>query len=717
MPRNPSLENAPNLDDWIVFEADGRVTVRSGKVDIGQHVSTAVATIAAEELDIDPARIDVPIAITGIAPNEGITSGSMSMETSGEAVRRAAATAKRHLLGLAAEALEADAGALEVNDGLVRVADSNKTISYWELMEAKAFDIEVDEDIDLKSPDQFKYMGRKTVAREMQDIVTGGHMFVHDMVWPDMLHARLVRPPHYWAKLKSIDEGAGERLGAQGLELVVNGSFIAVAGPDEWTAVKAAERLANDITWNMGDGLKSQDVFDSLLGNPRLSFPVVDGVPQEEDVPPLGNPPADAVLTLSAHFERPYTMHGSIAPSSAGAIFEDGKLTVWTHSQGIYLLRMSMADALQMEPGDVTLHHALGSGCYGHNGADDAALDAALIAREIPGKQILVKWTRDDEHAWEPYSSAMAMRLRASIDDDGRIIDWSHETYSDTHVMRPRPGANRAGAARLLAMRMVANPLAAPVPEPAMGFHIGIHRNLDPLYEFPERRLVKNLVRDLPLRTSAMRTLGAYSNVFAIESFMDELAEAAGADPVEFRLNHLSDERGRDCIEAAAKALRGDAEEPPEGRGWGFGFARYKNVQAYAAVGIELEVTDAAEVKLHRAVIAADAGQVVDPDGLAAQMEGGLIQAASWALYEEVTFDQDGITSRDWDSYPIMRFDNVPEIEVILMERPNAPFLGAGEASSGPAGAAIANAIYNVAGIRMRRLPLTPDAIRSAAMA
>jgi len=307
--------------------------------------------------------------------------------------------------------------------------------------------------------------------------------------------------------------------------------------------------------------------------------------------------------------------------------------------------------------------------------------------------------------------------LRASIDDDGKIMDWSHESYSDTHVMRPRPGANRAGAARLLAMRMVENPLPAPVPEPAMGFHIGIHRNLDPLYDFPERRLVKNLVRELPLRTSAMRTLGAYANVFAIESFMDELAEAAGADPVAFRLDHLSDARGRDCLEAAAKALRGDATDPPEGRGWGFGFARYKNVQAYAAVGIELEVTDAADVKLHRAVIAADAGQVVDPDGLAAQMEGGLIQAASWALYEEVTYDQDGITSRDWDTYPIMRFDNIPDIEAILMQRPNAPFLGAGEASSGPAGAAIANAVYNAAGIRMRRLPLTPDAIRSAAMA
>jgi len=310
----------------------------------------------------------------------------------------------------------------------------------------------------------------------------------------------------------------------------------------------------------------------------------------------------------------------------------------------------------------------------------------------------------------------MAMRLCASIGDDGKVIKWSHESYSDTHVMRPRPGANRAGAARLLAMRFIADSLPAPVPEPAMGFHIGIHRNLDPLYDFPERRLVKNLVRDLPLRTSAMRTLGAYSNVFAIESFMDELAQAAGADPVEFRLAHLSDDRARDVVEAVGKALRGGEPDAPEGHGWGFGFARYKNVQSYAAVGVELEVTDAAEVKLHRAVIAVDAGQVVDPDGLSAQMEGGLIQAASWALYEEVTFDGGGITSRDWDTYPIMRFDNIPEIKVILMERPNAPFLGAGEASSGPAGAAIANAVYNATGIRIRRLPMTPENLRRTAM-
>lgn len=717
MPRNPSLENHPKLDDWIEIGSGERVTVRSGKVDIGQHVTTAVALIAAEELDIEPDRIDIPIAVTGIAPNEGITSGSMSMEQSGEAVRRAAATARRHLLGLAAETLEADAGELEVNDGLIRVAGTNRTTTYWELMQGRQFGIDVDEDIELKSPDQFKHMGQKTIAREMPGIVTGAHTFVHDMTWPDMLHARLVRPPHYWAKLKSIAGDAEKRLAGQGLELVVDGSFIAVAGEDEYAAVKAAERLKNDTEWDMGDGLKPQDVFQSLTENERVALPVIDGIPQEQPVPELGDPPASTAITLSARYERPYTMHGSIAPSSAAAIFEDGKLSVWSHSQGIYLLRIAMADALRMEPVDVTLHHALGSGCYGHNGADDVALDAALIARALPGRHILVKGTRDDEHAWEPYSPAMAMQLRASVNGDGLVTDWSHETYSDTHVMRPRPGANRAGAARLLAMRMVENPLDAPLAEPAMGFHIGIHRNLDPLYDFPERRLVKNLVRDLPLRTSAMRTLGAYSNVFAIESFMDELAEAAGTDPVEFRLKHLGDARARDCLEAADKALRGTAETPPEGRGWGFGFARYKNVQSYAAVGIELEVTDIAEVKLHRAVIAADAGQVVDPDGLSAQMEGGLIQAASWALYEQVTFDKDGITSRDWDSYPILRFGNVPEIEVILMRRPNAPFLGAGEASSGPAGAAIANAVHNATGIRLRRLPLTPDAIRAAAMA
>jgi CO/xanthine dehydrogenase Mo-binding subunit len=407
-------------------------------------------------------------------------------------------------------------------------------------------------------------------------------------------------------------------------------------------------------------------------------------------------------------------MHGSIGPSAALALFEEGRLTVWTHSQGIYILRASMAEALGMDIEALRLIHVPGAGCYGHNGADDVALDAALVARAVPGTPVMLKWTREDEHAWEPYGSCMTMDLRASLDANGRVSAWSHESYSDTYNMRPRTGLNKIGPARLLATRYLAEPLDVPVPQPAMGRHVGIHRNLDPIYTFADTRLVKHLVSGLPLRTSALRALGAYANVFAIESLMDELAAAAGRNPVEFRLDHLVDPRAVDVLKAAAKCI-GDWDEVP-GRGRGIAFAQYKNNSTYAAVGLEVEVTDAAEVRLHRAVIAADAGQVVDPEGLTAQLEGGLIQAASWTLHEEVRHDRSGITSRDWDSYPILRFDNIPRIETILLDRPNSPFLGAGEATAGPTAAAIANAIRDATGLTLRRLPFTPDAIRAAAM-
>jgi CO/xanthine dehydrogenase Mo-binding subunit len=408
-------------------------------------------------------------------------------------------------------------------------------------------------------------------------------------------------------------------------------------------------------------------------------------------------------------------MHGALGPSAALAWLEDGRLSVWTHSQGIYVLRASLAEALDMDLEALRLVHVPGPGCYGHNGADDVALDAALVARAIPGTPVLLKWSREDEHAWEPYGTCMAMDLTASLDAEGSVVAWSHESSGDTYAMRPRPGPDRMGPRRLLAMRHLAQALDAPVAQPVMARHVGIHRNLEPLYTFADPRLVKHLVRGLPLRTSSLRTLGAFANVFAIESFIDELAEAAGEDAVAFRLRHLDDERARAVIEAAAARLA--APPPVPGRGRGIGFAQYKNAKAYAAIGIELEVTDAAEVRLHRAVIAADAGQVVDPGGLTAQLEGGMLQAASWTLYDAVTFDSSGITSRDWEGYPILGFDNVPEIETVLLDRPDAPFLGAGEASSGPTGAAIANAIQDATGLRLRRLPFTPDAIRTAALA
>jgi CO/xanthine dehydrogenase Mo-binding subunit len=590
-------------------------------------------------------------------------------------------------------------------------------VSFKELAGGKHFGIPVDTDVELKAPDTYTQIGKPAAPRGAMDQSTGQTVFVHDMVMDGMWHARVVRPPHSKARLSELDGTVHEKLAAQDLAIVRDGSFLAVAGVDEFAVIKASERLAATATWDGGSGLDETDIFTALTENNRLSFPVVGGTPEKSPVPDLPEPPADAATTLSARFERPYQMHGSIGPSAAMAVMENGAITVWTHSQGIYPLRDTIAEALGLTAGDITIHHALGSGCYGHNGADDAAFEAVLVARAFSGRPILLKWTREDEHAWEPYASAMAVKLHASLNAAGQIIDWSGDAYSDTHMGRPRSGPDNAGPARLLANRFRQEAIAPWLPMPNFGNHGGLHRNLDPYYTFKERRLVKHLVRGLPHRTSSMRCLGAVANVFALECFMDELASAAGIDAVEFRLNHLHDERARAVLQAAAEGIGWRGIELADGHGQGIAFARYKNALTYAAVAVELEVDDAANVHLKRVFIAADSGEVIDADGLKAQLEGGFMQAASWALYEQVTHDRDGITSRDWESYPILKFDNVPEIEVRLLDRPGDESLGAGEATSGPSVAAIANAIHDATTLRLRRMPFNPDAIRAAAMA
>ena len=717
MAANPSLANNPSLDDWLSLGPGGTVTVLSGKVDIGQRISTAVAMLVADELEIDLARVETVRTETGLSPDEGITSGSYSMTQTGEAVRRAAATARRHLLARAASLLDVDAATLEVDDGTVHSRATNRTTSYWELAEGTPFGIDVDPDAPLKPREALRHVGTAATAREMEDLVRGRPHFLQDMSRPGMLHARVVRPPHYHARYVGIDPRVSARLAGEGIEIVREGSFVAVAADDEYRAVKAAERLAAAIVWDKGDGLPTGDIYESLRGNERVSLPVVDGAPIEAPVPPPGDPPEGAAATLEARYERPYQMHASLGPSAAMAEYADDRLTIVSHSQGIYFLRAALAETFDLAPDAVRIVHAPGAGCYGHNGADDAALDAAIVACALPGRPVMLKWTREEEHAWEPYGTCMAMDLRASLDPGGNILAWSHESFGDTFMMRPRPGPDGIGPARLLSMRFLDDPLDPPVMGPAMGPHIGIHRNLDPLYDLPGKRLVKHLVRGMPLRVSALRSLGAYANVFAIESFMDELAGEAGLDPVEFRLRHLSDPRARAVIEAAAGRLHPAGPDCPEGRGRGIAFARYKNIAAYAAVAIEVSVTDAAEIRLERCAIAADAGEIVDRAGLAAQLEGGAIQAASWTLHETVTFDGGGITSRDWETYPILGFDNVPEFETVLVDPGREPFLGAGEATAGPTAAAIANAVRAATGLRLRRIPFTPDAVRAAALA
>jgi CO/xanthine dehydrogenase Mo-binding subunit len=384
----------------------------------------------------------------------------------------------------------------------------------------------------------------------------------------------------------------------------------------------------------------------------------------------------------------------------------EGKLTVWNHTQGVFLLRQVLAQVLGLETAAVQVIHSEGAGCYGHNGAEDAALDAALLARAVPGRPVSLKWIRADEHGWEPYGSAMVLKLQASLDAEGTINDWNHDVWSYPHSTRPRPSG--AGESGLLAAWHLERPFTPPTPRNLMGTHFGGYRNADPLYTFPQRRIVNHFVPNSPLRTSALRSLGAYANVFAIESFMDELAAAAGVDPVAFRLRHLTDERAKAVIEAAAKKANWRVGKRPSGnngRGQGIAFAQYKNSQCYAAIVVDVRVEDG-QIHLERAIIAADAGQVVNPDGLSNQLEGGFVQAASWTLAEAVTFDETGILSQDWDSYPILRFAGVPIIETVLLNRPKLPFLGSGEATQNPTPAAIANAVFDAVGVRLRQLPL-----------
>ncbi len=711
---NPSLINSPDLDSWIVLDADGTVHVRSGKVDIGQRISTALSVLVGEELEINPERIVIDAPDTSY-PDEGITSGSNSMMQSGNALRYAAATARRHLLENAAKALDAAVDELTMDDGLISVRDTNQSVSYVEAMDGQPFGIPVDPDVPLKAAENYRWIGNETAPRHMADMVTGAMTYLHDMVMPDMLHARPVRPPRYAAQLTALDEAVVERLQSDGINVVRDGSFLAVAGEDEYAVVQAAGRLARAATWASAD-LNAADLYGQLTSNRRDSRPVINGTPENAPVPALAAPPAAAAKTLSARYEKPYIMHGTIGPSAALAQADaTGALKIWSHSQGIQPLRSSMSQALGMDADDLHIQHVPGAGCYGHNGADDVTFDAALVARALPGKPVMLKWTREDEHAWEPYASAMAMELRASLDTNGAILEWSHESYSDTHLGRPRPTGGGEGPARLLAAGYLEDPAPPFVPQPSMVNHAGLHRNIDPYYTFPSVRAVKNLVRDLPLRTSALRCLGGYANIFALESFMDELAAAGGADPLSFRLRHLHDPRARDVLEAAADAI-GWFNPRADDVGRGLAFSRYCNSKTYAAIAIELTVDDNAEIEIRNAVVAADAGEVADAAGLRMQLEGGLLQAVSWTLYEEVCFDADGISSRDWETYPILKFGQVPPVQVVIIDRPGEPPLGAGEAASEPVAAAIANALSDATSIRARRLPLTPDNLRAAAM-
>ena len=699
-----SLNTNRRLDAWLRVDADGTVTVFTGKVELGQGITTALAQIAADELDIDQKRITMISGDTSRTPNEGVTSGSQSIEQSGTALRFAAAEAREILLAVAATKLGVDAHDLRVDDGTV-IAPGGARTSYWAVTTDATFKREATAKSKPKAAQDRKVIGKSVPRRDIPAKVTGGVAYVQDIRLPEMVFGRAVRPPSPRAKLQSVDEAAVRAMPGV-IAVVRDGSFLGIAAEREEQAIAAAKALTEKARW---------EETNDLPPSGRALFEAMQRAKSQDSVVSEktdADAAAKAVKRLEASYTRPFQAHASIGPSCAVAQWRGGKLTVWSHTQGVFPLRGDLAKALKVAPDDIVVIHREGSGCYGQNGADDVALDAALVARATRGRPVKLQWMREDEFAWEPYGSAMMIRLAGGLDNSGTIVDWQHELWSHTHSMRPGDpeGCN------LLASWYAESPLtpgpARNIPQPAGGGD----RNAVPFYNFPQQKIVNHLLPQMPVRVSALRTLGAYGNVFAAESFIDELAAAAEADPVAFRLRHLADPRAKAVIEAVAKNAAWKANEKGDGQsGRGVAFAKYKNLAVYCAVVAEVKVDrTSGEVRVPRIWAVADAGMIVNPDGLANQIEGGCIQSTSWTLREAVAFDGTRITTRSWADYPILRMSEVPVVDVQLIDRPDERPLGVGEGSQGPTAAAIANAFANATGRRLRDIPFTPERVKAA---
>jgi nicotinate dehydrogenase subunit B len=694
-----SLAENRMLDAWIRINADGSATIFPGKVELGQGITTALSQIAAEELDLPLARVRVLTTDTSRSPNEGVTSGSQSIEYGGTALRLASAEVRGILLDLAAKRLGVAADMLTVADGTIGSADG-RNVGYGELAAEIDLHREATATVAPKPAATHKIVGKSIPRFDIPNKVTGGVAYVQDMRLPGMVHGRIVRPPRPGSRLDSVDEATVRAMPGV-IAVVRDGSFLGIVAEREEQAIKGRQALIKSAKWTLGPELPDPaKIYDVLLALPTEDIVISD---KQAPMP-------EGAKVIEATYRKPYMAHASIGPSCALAEFKDGKMTMWTHSQGVFPLRNHLALGLKLPVADIRCIHAEGSGCYGHNGADNVSLDAALLARAVAPRPVRLQWMRDDEFGWEPYGPAMVMQAKAAV-AGGKIVDWSYEVWSNTHSTRPtEPGGNNLLASWYLAETQKPAPPRI-IPQPAGGGD----RNAIPLYDLPRQRIVHHFIREMPLRVSALRTLGAYSNVFAIESFIDELAGAANTDPIAFRLAHMKDPRARAVIEAVAKKANWKGEVGDGRRGRGIGFAKYKTLSVYVAVIAEVEVDPASGViKVAHAYAGADAGQIINPDGLTNQIEGGIIQSTSWTLHEQVRFDRDGITSRDWQGYPILTMGDVPHVEVELIDRPAEKSLGVGEGSQGPAVAAIVNAFANATGKRIRELPLTPDRVKAA---
>ncbi|MDP2376984.1 molybdopterin cofactor-binding domain-containing protein [Reyranella sp.] len=693
-----SLVENPRFDRWIKFQPDRTVRIATGKVEMGQGIVTAIGQIAAEELDLPLDRVAVLSGDTTDGPNELYTTSSLSVDVSGGSVKLVCAEVRAKALERAALRLNCNRDELTVIDGRFLQNGAVTGQDYWTVASEIDLSQAVTGTVPPKPAATYRVVGQ-SVPRVDLPAKMSGAAFVHDVLPADVLHARTLRQPNRGATLASLDEAAIRRAAKGELQIVREANFVAFISPVESVAQAAAVAAPLHAKWNSVRRLvPEQQEAAWLKGRPSDD--------RHMGAPPRATPPRNLV---QATFSRPYIAHASLAPSCALAEFRDGHLTVRSHGQGMHPLRQNLAAALGLPIEAITCQHLHGAGCYGHNGADDAALDAALIARHLPGKCIRLQWRREEEFGFEPVGPAMLVTLHVDLDDRGRPADWTTEIWSPTHVQRPG-----SGTGFLLASEALANPPPEVAPfDPPEARGGGGTRNALPAYDVPAHRIVHHLVMRPPVRTSALRGLGALPNVFAIESLIDDLAARVGEDPVAYRLSILSEPRARRLVELVVdRADWTSRGAGGAGKGLGLGFARYKNRAAYAAVVAAVTVEET--VRVDRVWCVADAGLVVNPDGARNQLEGGIVQAVSWTLKEQVRFDTEGIASRDWDGYPILRFSEIPEMQVEFVDAAGNPALGVGECTVGPTAAAIGNAVNHALGVRIRDMPLTRDRILAA---
>jgi len=705
-----SLNTNRRLDRWLRILPEGIIEVRPGKVEIGQGIVTALAQIVAEELDVDLARVRPVRAKTGISPDEAVTSGSQSVQECGTALRHAGAEARALLVGEAARQWGVEAATLGVRDGVISDA-TGRTLAYWQLDSAALFDREASGQVAPKAAATHRLVGTAVQRFDIPDKIHGHARYVHDMALSGMRYGRVLRPQAPGARLQSLDDAAA--LALPGVVVVRDGSFVGVVAEREEVALKAVALLRKGAVWSSGAGLPPAAGLHDWMRTQPLDTNVIES---KHEAPSGAHSSRVVAQEVSLRYTKPYLAHASIGTCCAIAQWTDTqdtkRLAVWSHSQGIYNLRADLGIVFGLGLADITIEHVEGAGCYGHNGADDVALDAALLARGAQGVPVQVVWSREEELAWSPHSPAMDIQIKAGLDAAGNILSWTYDVWSNGHGIRP----GRAKIPTLLAARYLEKPceqfVAVNAPLANGG---GSERNAIALYDFPGQVVTNHRLLTMPLRVSAMRALGGYANIFAIESAMDELALLAGADPLEYRLRHMKDPRAIAVLKNAAERARWsawDGEEHEEGAGHGLAWVKYKNSGAYCAVVAEVLMAEVVKVK--RLVIAVDVGLTINPDGVINQIEGGAIQSASWTVKEALGYDGQRITATDWEQYPILNFSEVPAVEVEIINRPDERAVGAGEAASGPTAAAIANAVAHALGVRVRDLPITPERVMAA---